>query len=208
VREAALDLVRRQTEACDHLGGFLLMQSMAGGTGAGLGAYVASALRDDYPSAALLNHCIWPYESGEVIVQCYNTLLTLAALLDVSDGWGRRTTLRGTPDEWQHTRHIMPFISRNEGFGMRVDAVAGNGSGRHRSPRHRMPFNSRNEGSQCVSMTWREVIGCPWRRPHHRAERAPARRVPGAAKGTACQILLAILSIAFEPSFRELNGIR
>ena len=34
-----------------HLGGFLLMQSMAGGTGAGLGAYLASALRDDYPSA-------------------------------------------------------------------------------------------------------------------------------------------------------------
>jgi tubulin delta len=34
----------------------------------------------------LVNHCIWPYESGEVIVQCYNTLLTLAALLEVSDG--------------------------------------------------------------------------------------------------------------------------
>lgn len=46
----------------------------------------AQALRDDYPSAPLLNHCIWPYESGEVIVQCYNTLLTLSALLDVSDG--------------------------------------------------------------------------------------------------------------------------
>lgn len=81
VRDAALELVRRETEACDHLGGFLLMQSMAGGTGAGLGAYVAQALRDDYPASPLVNHCIWPYESGEVIVQCYNTLLTLAALL-------------------------------------------------------------------------------------------------------------------------------
>ena len=43
VRDAALELARRETEACDHLGGFLLMQSMAGGTGAGLGAYVAQA---------------------------------------------------------------------------------------------------------------------------------------------------------------------
>ena len=85
-RETALELVRRETEACDHFGGFLLLQSMAGGTGAGLGAYVAEALRDDYAHAALLNHCVWPHESGEVIVQSYNTLLTASALLDVSDG--------------------------------------------------------------------------------------------------------------------------
>ena len=30
-----------QVEACDLLGGFVLLQSMAGGTGAGLGTYVA-----------------------------------------------------------------------------------------------------------------------------------------------------------------------
>ena len=85
-RETALELVRRETEACDHFGGFLLLQSMAGGTGAGLGAYVAEALRDDYAHAPLLNHCVWPHESGEVIVQSYNTLLTASALLDASDG--------------------------------------------------------------------------------------------------------------------------
>jgi tubulin delta len=33
-----------------------------------------------------MNHCVWPYESGEVIVQSYNTLLTLSSLLDASDG--------------------------------------------------------------------------------------------------------------------------
>jgi hypothetical protein len=58
-----------QVEACDALGGFLLLQSMAGGTGAGLGTYVAHALRDEYPSSHALNCCVWPYESGEVIVQ-------------------------------------------------------------------------------------------------------------------------------------------
>jgi hypothetical protein len=34
-----------QAEACDQLGGFLLLQSMAGGTGAGLGTYLVEALR-------------------------------------------------------------------------------------------------------------------------------------------------------------------
>ena len=34
-----------QVEACDLLGGFTLLQSMAGGTGAGLGTYVAQVGR-------------------------------------------------------------------------------------------------------------------------------------------------------------------
>ena len=32
---------------------------MAGGTGAGLGTYVAEAIRDTFPSSFLMNHCIW-----------------------------------------------------------------------------------------------------------------------------------------------------
>ena len=48
-----------QAEQADHLGGFLLLQSMAGGTGAGLGTYIAEAIRDDFPSSFLMNHCIW-----------------------------------------------------------------------------------------------------------------------------------------------------
>ena len=43
-------------------------------------------LRDEYPAACVLSQCVWPYESGEVIVQNYNTLLTLATLLDAADG--------------------------------------------------------------------------------------------------------------------------
>lgn len=48
-----------QAEQADYLGGFLLLQSMAGGTGAGLGTYVAEAIRDTFPSSFLMNHCIW-----------------------------------------------------------------------------------------------------------------------------------------------------
>lgn len=43
-------------------------------------------LKDEYPSACILSHCIWPYENGEVIVQNYNALLTLAKLQESVDG--------------------------------------------------------------------------------------------------------------------------
>ena len=36
-----LDKVRREVEKCDLFGGFLVMQSLAGGTGSGLGAKVS-----------------------------------------------------------------------------------------------------------------------------------------------------------------------
>ena len=35
---------------------------------------------------SLLNVAVWPYASGEVITQNYNTVLSLASLIDHSDG--------------------------------------------------------------------------------------------------------------------------
>jgi tubulin delta len=48
-----------QAEACDFLEGFLLLQSMAGGTGAGLGTYVAELMADHFSAAHIVNACIW-----------------------------------------------------------------------------------------------------------------------------------------------------
>ena len=94
-RDAALDLVRREAEACDWLDGVLLLQSAAGGTGAGLGTCLAEALADELcgggsgsggGGGALVNACVWPYAAGDVAVQPYNALLTLAGLTAASDG--------------------------------------------------------------------------------------------------------------------------
>mmetsp|Transcript_18963 Transcript_18963/g.52904 ORF Transcript_18963/g.52904 Transcript_18963/m.52904 type:complete len:371 (-) Transcript_18963:761-1873(-) len=85
-REHIIELIQKEVERCDHLGGFLLLQSLAGGTGAGLGAAIAEMLRDEFPSTFLLNHSIWPYASGEVIVQSYNTILSLSHATEHSDG--------------------------------------------------------------------------------------------------------------------------
>ncbi|XP_020642619.3 tubulin delta chain [Pogona vitticeps] len=84
-KETVMDLVRKEAEKCDRLSGFLTIMSMAGGTGSGLGAFVTASLRDAYPTSFLLNHVIWPYGTGEVIVQNYNSVLTLSHLYQSSD---------------------------------------------------------------------------------------------------------------------------
>jgi tubulin delta len=48
-----------QVEACDFFEGLLLLQSMAGGTGAGLGTYMAEACVEELPAAHLVNCCVW-----------------------------------------------------------------------------------------------------------------------------------------------------
>lgn len=73
-------------ERCDLHKGFLTLQSVAGGTGSGLGSFLTEQLADHYPSSYLLNTVVWPYQSGEVIVQNYNAMLTMASLSAVSHG--------------------------------------------------------------------------------------------------------------------------
>ncbi|XP_056296477.1 tubulin delta chain isoform X2 [Pseudoliparis swirei] len=84
-RNAVEELVRREVERCDRLAGLMAMMSVAGGTGSGVGTYVTQCLRDIYPKSFILNHLTWPYETGEVIVQNYNSMLTLAHLYQLSD---------------------------------------------------------------------------------------------------------------------------
>eukprot|EP01047_Picozoa_sp_COSAG01_P027846 COSAG01_NODE_1852_length_9061_cov_50.987949_3_plen_520_part_00 len=83
--QEVLELVRQEAERCDRLEGLMLLQSLAGGTGSGVGAYLTESLREQFPSTALINHVVWPYESGEVIVQHYNCLLTLATVAEAAD---------------------------------------------------------------------------------------------------------------------------
>ena len=60
--------IRRQVEAMDYFGGFQVLQSLAGGTGSGLGTHLVERLRDDYPRANLVNVAVWPYMTGEVVL--------------------------------------------------------------------------------------------------------------------------------------------
>uniref|UniRef100_A0A8C6FQV8 Tubulin delta chain n=1 Tax=Moschus moschiferus TaxID=68415 RepID=A0A8C6FQV8_MOSMO len=83
--ESIMNLIRKEVEKCDSLSGFFIIMSMAGGTGSGLGAFVTQNLQDQYSSALKMNQIIWPYGNGEVIVQNYNSILTLSHLYRSSD---------------------------------------------------------------------------------------------------------------------------
>lgn len=54
-----------------------------------VGAYVTEALRKRYPDAVLINVAVWPFSAGEVCVQHYNAVLSLASLTKVRTGWFR-----------------------------------------------------------------------------------------------------------------------
>lgn len=51
-----------------------------------MGSFLTEQLADHYPTPYLFNAAVWPYASGEVIVQNYNAVLTMASLSRVSHG--------------------------------------------------------------------------------------------------------------------------
>ncbi|XP_007449142.1 PREDICTED: tubulin delta chain isoform X2 [Lipotes vexillifer] len=83
--DSIMNLIQKEVEKCDSLNGFFIIMSMAGGTGSGLGAFVTQNLQDQYSSPLKMNQIIWPYGTGEVIVQNYNSILTLSHLYRSSD---------------------------------------------------------------------------------------------------------------------------
>ena len=62
------------------------MQSLAGGTGSGLGTYNFTLLDELYPKVPKVAVCILPHLSGEVILQSYNATLSLGTICDLADG--------------------------------------------------------------------------------------------------------------------------
>ena len=80
------NMIRKESERCDRLSSFLVCMSMAGGTGSGVGSFYTEFLRDSYPRTCIVNTCVWPFSTGEVILQNYNFLLTLNKLYEISDG--------------------------------------------------------------------------------------------------------------------------
>ena len=73
------------SEKFDFLDTCILINSLAGGTGSGLGSYLAILMKDYFPEINLLNIAVWPNDSGEVVVNSYNTLLSISENYKVSD---------------------------------------------------------------------------------------------------------------------------
>ena len=78
--ERTMEVLRKEVERSDFFLGTVLMHSLAGGTGSGLGSRLLEAYRDTYGKAYLMTASVWPNSSGETPLQHYNTCFTLANL--------------------------------------------------------------------------------------------------------------------------------
>ncbi|XP_076640480.1 tubulin gamma-2 chain isoform X1 [Colletes latitarsis] len=70
-----------------HLQGFVLCHSIAGGTGSGMGSFMLESLADRYPKKLIETYSVFPNqdEISDVVVQPYNSLLTLKRLTQCAD---------------------------------------------------------------------------------------------------------------------------
>eukprot|EP00873_Tetraselmis_striata_P003164 jgi/Tetstr1/423428/TSEL_014109.t1 len=84
-RNTLLETVRRPVEQCDSLQSFLVLHSLGGGTGSGLGSYILEMLGDEFPDVYRFTTSIFPSEDDDVITSPYNALLSLSRLVEHSD---------------------------------------------------------------------------------------------------------------------------
>ncbi|KAF9614579.1 hypothetical protein IFM89_019326 [Coptis chinensis] len=82
VQEDIMDMVDREADGSDSLEGFVLCHSIAGGTGSGMGSYLLETLNDRYSKKLVQTYSVFPnqMETSDVVVQPYNSLLTLKRL--------------------------------------------------------------------------------------------------------------------------------
>ncbi|KAL7662583.1 Tubulin gamma chain [[Candida] zeylanoides] len=83
-QEALMELVAREADRCDRVAAFQLFHSVAGGTGAGVGSVLLESLADHFGKTMVATFSVFPSNerTSDVVVQPYNTVLTLSRLIE------------------------------------------------------------------------------------------------------------------------------
>ncbi|KAL1592851.1 gamma-tubulin [Paraconiothyrium brasiliense] len=86
VQEEILDMIDREADGSDSLEGFMLLHSIAGGTGSGLGSFMLERLNDRFPKKLIQTYSVFPNtQEGDVVVQPYNSMLSMRRLTQNAD---------------------------------------------------------------------------------------------------------------------------
>ena len=83
-RESIEEKVRKSAEQCDSLQCFLLLHSLGGGTGSGLGTYILESLEDYMPEVFRFVSCVCPSRDDDVVTSPYNTILAMRPLIQAA----------------------------------------------------------------------------------------------------------------------------
>lgn len=86
ILEESLERIRKLTENCEGLQGFLIFHSFGGGTGSGFGALLMDRLTSIYGKKSKLEFSVYPAPRlSTAVVEPYNSILTTHTTLDHSD---------------------------------------------------------------------------------------------------------------------------
>lgn len=87
VHEEVMDMIDREADGSDSLEGFMLLHSIAGGTGSGMGSFLLERLNDRFPKKLIQTYSVFPdtHDAGDIVVQPYNSLLSMRRLTQNAD---------------------------------------------------------------------------------------------------------------------------
>jgi tubulin beta len=84
--DSALMAIRNQVDRCQDLQGFIVVHSIGGGVGAGMGTLIMSKLRDEYPNKIIATFSVFPSNKvSDLLVEPYNAMLTIQHLTKNAD---------------------------------------------------------------------------------------------------------------------------
>jgi tubulin alpha len=84
--ENVLEKIRKLSENCTGLQGFLIFNSVGGGTGSGLGSLILERLSVEYGKKSKLGFAVYPSpQISTAVVEPYNSVLATHSLLEHSD---------------------------------------------------------------------------------------------------------------------------
>jgi len=84
--DSTMDRLRKLADQCAGLQGFLVFNSVSGGTGSGLGCLIMERLGVDFGKKSKLNLCAWPSPKlSNAVVEPYNSVLSTHTLLEHTD---------------------------------------------------------------------------------------------------------------------------
>ncbi|OMJ78957.1 hypothetical protein SteCoe_21129 [Stentor coeruleus] len=79
------DRIRKLTEACDKLKGFMIFHSLNGGTGSGLGGLLLESLSTDYSKSFIFTNTIFPSPKiSSNNIEAYNAVFGIHELIEYS----------------------------------------------------------------------------------------------------------------------------
>ena len=85
ILDLVTDGLRLECEACDFAPDFLMIHSLGGGSGSGLGSRILEIIRDEYPMNHIATASVAPRTAGDSPMQSYNTVMSLSFLQAYAD---------------------------------------------------------------------------------------------------------------------------